>query len=136
MEKRNKKFWSLLFGCLLANCYLWLVQVGRQIDIPSSFHGHTDFVVNYYPLAVTALFSGALTWLVIILMDKLFSLRVSDHILWLVLPTLSFIIFTSFTALSMLPAILSAALPALLVLTVGYLIEKRDNILPDRDSVW
>lgn len=136
MGKSNKKFWSLFFGCVLANSYVWLASFGVNAEVPSSFQGHTNFVLDYYSVLVTAILAALATLCLIMVMNKTVKLCVSDHILWLILPSISFIAFTLFTAQILLVQILSAAIPALVVLSGFYLIKQRDKLLPERLSVW
>ncbi|MFD2164768.1 hypothetical protein ACFSJY_00685 [Thalassotalea euphylliae] len=136
MQKNNKKFWSLVIGCLLTNAYLSLVELGLSAQVPASFHRNVDFIVNYYPYLVTASLALCLTTLIAVLMPKFVNTRVSDHVLWLILPSISFLVFTSFTAHVLLPQLVFAAIPSLAVIALFYLIEKRDSYLPARDKVW
>ena len=132
----NKKFWSLIIGCLLSASYLWLVEVGFNASVPSSFQSEMEFIVNYYHLYVTAGASIALTLLVVLFMPRLVNTHVSDHVFWLTVPALLFIIFAALnTHVLFIPA-LSAAIPSLLIIMSTYLVEKRDQFLPDRMKIW
>ena len=136
MGKNNKKFWSLFFGCILANSYVWLADIGMNATVPQSFQSYTDFVINYYAMIVTAATAIGVALLVILVMDKGFDVCVSDHLGWLLLPSMSFIAFTALTAQLLISQILAAAIPALLLLSFVTLVKKRDHFLPDRSKVW
>jgi len=132
----NKKFWSLFFGCILANSYVWLADIGINADVPQSFQTYTDFVVNYYSMIVTGGVAFIVTCLMIITMNQLFNVCVSEHLGWLLLPSLSFIGFTALTAQLLITQILAAAIPALLILLFVSLVKKRDYFMPERLKVW
>jgi len=132
----NKKFWSLIIGCLLSAAYLWLVEVGFNASVPSSFQSEMEFIINYYHLYVTAGASIALTLLVVCFMPRLVNTHVSDHVFWLTAPGLLFIMFAALNTHVLLIPVLSAAIPSLLIIVLTYFVEKRNQFLPERMKVW
>ena len=105
MFKINKKLWSFNFGCLIAGSFVWLVSIGLKAPVPEVLYPHTNFVLDYYSGLVTAVATGMLTLLILIIMGKAFKLCTSDHTFWLVLLTLSFLALTVIASQSMLMSI-------------------------------
>ncbi len=114
----NKKLWSFNFGCLLAYSFLWLIGIAELMPVPEVLHPHSNFIVNYYPGVVLALCSMALTFLVIWLMNSFFTICISEHTFWLVLPSVTLVMLTAISAVSSLVQMLSAVIPSLLLLAV------------------
>ncbi|WP_286265740.1 hypothetical protein [Thalassotalea atypica] len=127
MSRNNNKFWTLIFGAILANSYVWLVNVGASTPVPELFHSYTAFVVDFYSPLVTALLSILLVIMISLIMLKGFKICVSEHILWLFWPSIGFLVFTSVTASALLFSILHAAIPALMALSMIYFIRKRQQ---------
>ena len=122
MFEVNKKLWSFNFGCLIAGSLIWLVHIGNLAPVPSILHPHTDFILDYYPGSVTAITASILSLVLLVFMHKGFKLCASEHTFWLLLPTLCFIILTLLIAQFMLPAIMFAAIPSLLILTFSAIV--------------
>jgi hypothetical protein len=117
--KINKKLWSFNFGCLIAGSFVWLVSVGLTAPVPAALYPHTDFVLDYYSGLVTAVATGMLTLLVLVIMGKAFKLCTSEHTFWLVLPILSFLALTMIASQSMFISIAYAAIPAMMVISMS-----------------
>ena len=122
MFEVNKKLWSFNFGCLIAGSLIWLVHIGNLAPVPSILHPHTDFILDYYPGSVTAITASILSLVLLVFMHKGFKLCASEHTFWLLLPTLCFITLTLLIAQFMLPAIMFAAIPSLLILTFSAIV--------------
>lgn len=122
MFEVNKKLWSFNFGCLIAGSLIWLVHIGNLAPVPSILHPHTDFILDYYPGSVTAITASIVSLLLLVFMHKGFKLCASEHTFWLLLPTLCFITLTLLIAQFMLPAIMFAAIPSLLILTFSAIV--------------
>lgn len=122
MFEVNKKLWSFNFGCLIAGSLIWLVHIGNLAPVPSILHPHTDFILDYYSGAVTAVIACAVSLSLLILMRKVFKLCASEHTFWLLLPTLCFITLILLIAQFMLPAIMFAAIPSILILTFSAIV--------------
>lgn len=123
----NKKLWSFNFGCLMAGLLVWLVDLGNVAPVPSVLHPHPDFILDYYPGAVTAIIASLVSLLLLVVMRKAFKLCASDHTFWLLLPTLCFISLTLLIAQFMFSAIMFAAIPALFILMFSAVIFRLKN---------
>jgi len=123
----NKKLWYFNFGCLIAGLLVWLVDFGNVAPVPSALHPHTDFILDYYPGAVTAITASMVSLLLLVIMRKAFKLCASDHPFWLLLPTLCFITLTLLLAQFMLSAIMFAAIPALIILMFSAVVFRLKN---------
>ena len=127
MNRNNNKFWSLIFGAILANSYVWLVDIGVNAPVPEVLQPHTHFVLDYYSPLVTALLSVLLVGVLSVAMLKVLNVCVTEHILWAFWPSLGFVVFTAVTASALIISILQAVIPALIILTVIYLVRKRQQ---------
>ena len=136
MEQSNKKFWAFIVGSLLATAYIWLIELGINAAVPSSFHGETNFIVSYYPTLVTGMAASVLTIVAVTLMPVLVNTKVSDQLFWLIVPTLSFLTFSLISVNVLFMPLLAAAFPTLLIIVLTYFIEKRDMYMPERLKVW
>jgi hypothetical protein len=125
--KVNKKLWSFNFGCLIAASLVWLVHLGNVAPVPNMLHPHTDFILDYYPGAVTAIIASMTSLLLLMLMNKGFKLCASEHTFWLLLPTLCFVTLTLIIAQFMLSAIMFAAIPTLFILTLSAVVFRLKN---------
>lgn len=114
----NKKLWSFLFGCLVAGSFVWLISFGNNASIPNFLHAYPNFVFDYYPAIVTAMMAALFTMLIMIVMKIVFRVCASEHPFWLATPSFTFIIITLLASKLMLPSMLSAALPALLIMSL------------------
>lgn len=136
MYNKNKKFWSLIFGAILANSYVWLVSLGNSAPVPELFQANTTLVAQLYSPIIIGSLSALLALVLSVVMHKVFSVSVSEHAGWIYWPTLGFIVFTAFTATELIIPILQAAVPALLVLTIIYMIQKRQQFMLFKNSSW
>jgi hypothetical protein len=127
MFKVNKKLWSFNFGCLIAGSLVWLVHIGNLAPVPSILHPHTDFILDYYPGSVTAIFASIVSLLLLVFMRKGFKLCASEHTFWLLLPTLCFITLTLLIGQFMFSAVMFAAIPILFVLMFSAVIFRLKN---------
>lgn len=127
MNTSRKKFWSLIFGAILANSYVWLVSLSSQVPVPEMLQEHTVFVIDFYSPIITALLSISLTIVLSLVMLKVFNICVSEHILWLFWPSLGFVVFTFFTANALIVPILQAVVPALVMLALIYWFKRRQQ---------
>lgn len=112
----NKKLWSFIFGCLIAASFVWLISLGKSFDVIEYFHQYPEFVVDYYALMITAIATAFLTLFIVLIMKWVFNLLPREHPFWLILPSLTFVGLSFFTSKLMVVSILSAAIPALIVL--------------------
>jgi len=126
-RRNNRKLWTFVFGCIIANTYVWLANIAHIAPVPEILHLHPLFILDYYPKLVTIGSAILFALFTVFVMSKTVKICVSEHILWLVLPTLSFIGFTAITSHVLFLPILSAALPTLLVLSLVYLFKKRQR---------
>ena len=127
MFKVNKKLWSFNFGCLIAGSLVWLVHLGNWAPVPSILHPHTDFMLDYYPGAVTAITASIISILLLFFMHKGFKLCASEHTFWLLLPTMCFISLTLLMGQFMFSALMFAAMPILFILVSSAVIFKLKN---------
>ncbi|WP_448211346.1 hypothetical protein [Colwellia sp. MEBiC06753] len=135
-HKKSKKLVTFIIGCLLAYSYLGMMDIGIHAEVPSSFHGYPDFIVNYYHSVVIGIFAIIVASLLVMFMPKLCRVQVSDHIAWLILPSCILLTFAIAVNHILLMPLISAEIPALLVIWLGYFVEKRDMFLPERLKVW
>lgn len=127
MHNNKNKFWSLIFGAILANSYVWLVDIGANAPVPEVLQTHTLFVLDYYSPLVTALLSALLAGTLSMVMLKVLNICVTEHILWMFWPSLGFAVFTAVTASALIIPILQAVIPALFILSVIYVARKRQQ---------
>jgi hypothetical protein len=127
MSTSKNKFWSLVFGAILANSYVWLIEFGVSAPVPEALHQHPSFIFEFYSPMVTACLSALLAGVLSFIMLKAFDVCVSEHILWLFWPTLGFIVFTAFTANILIASVLQAAIPAMFMLSLIYYVRKRQQ---------
>lgn len=127
MSTSKNKFWSLIFGAILANSYIWLIEFGSLAPVPEALQPHAGFIFEFYSPLVTAILSALLAGVLSFIMLKAFNVCVSEHILWLFWPTLGFIVFTAFTANILIASVLQAAIPALMMLSLIYYVRKRQQ---------
>jgi len=114
----NKKLWSFNFGCLIAFSFMWLVNIGHLAPVPEMLHPHPLFILDYYSGVVTALSALVLTGVAVVVMWKGLQICTSEHPFWLILPSITFIAFTTISAFEMVTTFLYAAIPALFVVTI------------------
>ena len=114
--KINKKLWSLIFGCLIAGSFVWLISFGNSAPAPDFLHSYPHFILDFYPAIITAVMASIITLTVMVLMAKSFSVCASDHPFWLIIPSVTFVGITFFASKLMLASMLSAALPALFIM--------------------
>ena len=116
MFQVNKKLWSFNFGCIIASSYLWLVNWAQVAPVPEILHYNHEFIAVYYAGMVSAIGASLLTVITIIVMAKGFDICSSDYTFWFLLPSLCLLMLTAIASFSVLPSMLSAALPALAVM--------------------
>lgn len=124
----NKKLWSFNFGSLIAYSFVWLVSFGKTAPVPEFLHPYTEFILDFYPGVVTAIGALLITSTIILLMRKVFDISASDHPFWLILPTLTFIAVTTFSAFEMLSTFLYAAIPALMILALTAILNRLSQV--------
>ena len=44
--KINKKLWSLIFGCLIAGSFVWLISFGNSAPAPDFLHSYPHFILR------------------------------------------------------------------------------------------
>jgi len=136
MYNKNKKFWSLIFGAILANSYVWLVSLGSNAPVPELLQTNSAFVAKFYSPIVIGSLSALLVLALSVFMHKVFNVSVNEHAAWIYWPTLGFIVFTALTATELVMPILQAAVPALFVLTIIYIVQKRQQFMLFKNSSW
>jgi hypothetical protein len=114
----NKKLWSFLFGSLIAGSFVWLISFGKTASVPTFLHPYPDFIIDYYPATVTAILAAIMTLFVMVVMGKVFKVCASEHPFWLVIPSIITVFITLFASKLMLASMLSAAIPALLIMVL------------------
>jgi len=124
----NKKLWSFIFGCFIAASFVWLISFGKSAKVIEYFHQYPDFVIDYYALMVTAIATTFLTLFAIFIMRFVFNLLPREHPFWLIIPSITFILLTTFASKLMLLSMLSAAVPALTILVLAAVIGRLMNI--------
>jgi hypothetical protein len=124
----NKKLWSFIFGCLIAASFVWLISFGKSATVIEYFHQYPEFVIDYYALMVTAIATTFLTLFIVFVMKFVFNLLPREHPFWLVIPSITFILLTTFASKLMLLSMLSAVVPALTILVLAAVIGRLMNI--------
>jgi hypothetical protein len=124
----NKKLWSFIFGCLISGSFVWLISFGKSANVIEYFHKYPEFVIDYYALMVTAIATTFLTLFIIFIMKFAFNLLPREHPFWLIIPSVMFIFLTIFTSKLMFLSMLSAAVPALVVLVLAAIFGRLMNI--------
>jgi len=114
----NKKLWSFIFGCLIAGSFVWLISLAKSVSVPDFLHPYPDFIIDYYAASVTSVMAVLLTISMIIIMGKVFKVCASEHPFWLALPSITFVFLTLFASSLMLRSMLSAAVPALIIMSL------------------
>lgn len=128
----NNKLWSFIIGCIIANSYVWLPNIAAAAPVPEVLHPHPVFVVDFYSSLITVLAAISLSITMILFMSNALKLCISEHIMWVVLPTLIFIGFTLTAAQVLIVPILTTAIPTLAVITASYLFKKRNKLRLDK----
>ncbi len=131
----NKKLWSFIFGCLIAASFVWLLSLGKSFDVIEYFHQYPEFVVDYYALMITAIATAFLTLFIVLIMKWVFNLLPREHPFWLILPSLTFVGLSFFTSKLMVVSILSAAIPALIVLVAVAVIGRLMSISHPKSEI-
>ncbi|MDO7086124.1 hypothetical protein WNY51_17835 [Pseudocolwellia sp. AS88] len=131
----NKKLWSFIFGCLIAASFVWLISLGKSFDVIEYFHQYPEFVVDYYALMITAIATAFLTLFIVLIMKWVFNLLPREHPFWLILPSLTFVGLSFFTSKLMVVSILSAAIPALIVLVAVAVIGRLMSISHPKSEI-
>lgn len=131
----NKKLWSFIFGCLIAASFVWLISLGKSFDVIEYFHQYPEFVVDYYALMITAIATAFLTLFIVLIMKWVFNLLPREHPFWLILPSLTFVGLSFFTSKLMVVSILSAAIPALIVLVAVAVIGRLMSISRPKSEI-
>lgn len=131
----NKKLWSFIFGCLIAASFVWLISLGKSFDVIEYFHQYPEFVVDYYALMITAIVTAFLTLFIVLIMKWVFNLLPREHPFWLILPSLTFVGLSFFTSKLMVVSILSAAIPALIVLVAVAVIGRLMSISHPKSEI-
>ncbi|WP_441002303.1 hypothetical protein [Pseudocolwellia agarivorans] len=131
----NKKLWSFIFGCLIAASFVWLISLGKSFDVIEYFHQYPEFVVDYYALMNTAIATAFLTLFIVLIMKWVFNLLPREHPFWLILPSLTFVGLSFFTSKLMVVSILSAAIPALIVLVAVAVIGRLMSISHPKSEI-
>ena len=131
----NKKLWSFIFGCLIAASFVWLISLGKSFDVIEYFHQSPEFVVDYYALMITAIATAFLTLFIVLIMKWVFNLLPREHPFWLILPSLTFVGLSFFTSKLMVVSILSAAIPALIVLVAVAVIGRLMSISHPKSEI-
>ena len=94
MFKVNKKFGSLVFGCLFAGSYIWLVNLGSTAAFFDTIPPPDGLTIAHYSGGVTASLAILSSLLLLVIMQKGFNICASHHPFWLVLPS-AFCLFTN-----------------------------------------
>lgn len=131
----NKKLWSFIFGCLIAASFVWLISLGKSFDVIEYFHQYPEFVVDYYALMITAIATAFLTLFIVLIMKWVFNLLPREHPFWLILPSITFVGLSFFTSKLMVVSILSAAIPALIVLVAVAVIGRLMSISHPKSEI-
>lgn len=128
MNNKKNKFWTLVFGAILANSYLWLIDLGRAAPVPQWLQTDAAFVHQYYPVVVIIVLSALVTTAILLMLTQVLDIRVSDYMWWLFWPSLGFVVFTAVAAQALLVELLTAVFPAFIIFSIAYTLEKRKNI--------
>ena len=131
----NKKLWSFIFGCLIAASFVWLISLGKSFDVIEYFHQYPEFVVDYYALMITAIATAFLTLFIVLIRKWVFNLLPREHPFWLILPSITFVGLSFFTSKLMVVSILSAAIPALIVLVAVAVIGRLMSISHPKSEI-
>ncbi|GHE81596.1 hypothetical protein [Thalassotalea profundi] len=118
MFKVNKKFGSLVFGCVFAASYIWLVNIGSTTSFFDTIPPPSGFSIAHYSGGVTASLAILFSGILLVIMTKGFNVCASEHPFWLALPSIYLISLTAFSAFELLPSMLYAAIPTFLILVL------------------
>lgn len=128
MVKLNKKLWSFNTGCAIVGALIWLTSYVQNFPIPQflSLNSPTSIAIySTFILIVAVLF---ITAVILFLVKILLNIHCNDHTFWLVLPILCFLIFTAIMANILVFTMLSAAIPALLLILIKARKKKKRRI--------
>ena len=116
MLRLNKKLWSFNVGCFASGSFIWLAELSHNIPIPNFILANKFISIGLYNSVVVCLVAALLTLFLIGFMHKGLNVHSSEHTFWLVLPILTFLIMTAIVANVLVMTMMSAAIPALIVI--------------------
>lgn len=128
MVNLNKKLWSFNTGCAIVGAIIWLTSYVKTFSIPHFLSLNSPTSITIYTtlvLVIAVLFSTAV---ILFLVKTLLNIHCNDHTFWLVLPILCFLIFTAVMANILVFTMLSAAIPALVLILIKARKKKKRRI--------
>lgn len=114
--KLNKKLWSFNIGCLITASFIGLVGASDVMPIPELLLSYTWFDITLFHILFIALISLAITTSLVMVMHYAMRIHSTEHTFWLVIPILTFLVFISVFANTLILSMLNAAIPSLILI--------------------
>lgn len=128
MVKLNKKLWSFNTGCTIVVALIWLTTYVKSLPIPELLSLNSPFSITIYTALALIISVLLVTAIILFLVKLLLNIACNDHTFWLILPILCFLVFTAVMANILVFTMLTAAIPALLLILIKARKKKKRRI--------
>ncbi|WP_105259222.1 hypothetical protein [Pseudoalteromonas sp. T1lg88] len=115
MTNVHKNIISFLLGSSFAYIFAWLSGVVAAMPVPEFLQPYNEFVVSYYSNILIVLFASILSFIIVLVVRKVFTFFSKQNLFYFALPIVLFLV-SMFVFLSFAIApLMYAAIPTLLV---------------------
>lgn len=119
MTNVHKNFISFLLGCLFAYLSVWFSGIGAAVPVPDFLSEYQEFAVYFYSNIVIALTAGLFSYLILLLVRKIFAVFTKQNLFCFALPIVLFLttmlIFMGFAISSLIYAAIATLFAATLL---------------------
>ena len=115
MTTVHKNVTSFLLGSSFAYLFVWLIGVAAAMPVPEFIRPYNEFVVSYYSNILIILLAAVLSFIIMFMVRKAFTLFTKQNLFYFALPIVLFLTYLLvFLSFAVAP-LMYAAIPTLLV---------------------
>ncbi len=111
----HKNVISFLLGSSFAYLFVWLIGVVAAMPVPEFLRPYNEFVVSYYSNILIVIFAAVLSFVIMFVVRKAFTLFTKQNLFYFALPIVLFLTYLLvFLSFAVAP-LMYAAIPTLLI---------------------
>ncbi|OEG75271.1 hypothetical protein BEL05_08645 [Shewanella colwelliana] len=111
----HKNVISFLLGSSFAYLFVWLIGVVAAMPVPEFIRPYNEFVVSYYSNILIVIFAAVLSFIIMFVVRKVFTLFTKQNLFYFALPIVLFLTYLLvFLSFAVAP-LMFAAIPTLLI---------------------
>jgi|TARA_B110000014_G_C19493985_1_gene267253 hypothetical protein len=111
----HKNVISFLLGSSFAYLFVWLIGVVAAMPVPELLRPYNEFVVSYYSNILIVIFAAVLSFVIMFVVRKAFTLFTKQNLFYFALPIVLFLTYLLvFLSFAVAP-LMYAAIPTLLI---------------------